>query len=489
MDGAANGYAGGRPPGPDALPPRADSGPSGVATTHPSHSLGALPGPLRFRAALRNPPPRPQLGTQPAFEPGDGRQVGPGAPCEHLSDDRVIDTRERLNGPRASPVHSHSQVQSKPPSCFHSDVVDGHSWPSRRQLTRLLAARSGHASSLGETSDKPPPSTIEAGDPHTAGVSNPRTSAVRMAAVKQFTPKVPAEHWARVEPFVRAAALEAAPAVPYTMNRLTTDLSHFVIWAWQTACLPLERSVLLHRDVIESYAVHGCPELSRTSAGNRRSLLLRVAEVLLPPQERVKRLTPLCDPNPSAPYSREEVTHLRAWARGQITETRQRDCATLLALGLGAGLNAAEIKALRVGDLHVDAEGVLINVAGARPRTVPVLATWESSLADLIHASASDKLAFAPGRTKTTSRNSVTNFVGRTAGIGLKPNSHRMRATWIVHHLSCGTPLLPLMEAAGLMTLEVLDRYMTYVEGVRDIRQARVLLRRKLDISPGIASP
>lgn len=305
--------------------------------------------------------------------------------------------------------------------------------------------------------------------------------------IDRYHPAAPEAHWEPVRAFVQAAAAEATPHVPYPPQRITTDVTALAIWGWQVG-LTLDRETLLHRDVIEAYVVHGCPHLSSTSAGNRRSTLLRIAEALLPATQRVSRLTPLCNPTPSAPYDDDDVTELRSWARGQINAERRRDGQTLLSLGLGAGLSAREIKTLRIADITVDDDGVLIRVPGDRPRDVPVLATWEDHLAEQVANADPDELVFAPGRTTPSSRNSITNFVARTSGNHLKPNSHRLRATWIIRHLACGTPLIPLMEAAGLQTLEVLDRYMMYVPGVTDIHHARALLRRKLDISPGLRS-
>jgi hypothetical protein len=72
-----------------------------------------------------------------------------------------------------------------------------------------------------------------------------------------------------------------------------------------------------------------------------------------------------------------------------------------------------------------------------------------------------DDYAFSPRRT-VEGKNTVTNFVAKTSGIH-KPNSQRLRATWIVHHLSAATPVNVLMNAAGVLSLDALTRYIQFV--------------------------
>lgn len=178
------------------------------------------------------------------------------------------------------------------------------------------------------------------------------------------------------------------------------------------------------------------------------------------------RLTPLCKAGPSRPYTASEIAQLRSWALGQNTTLRRRDGQTLLALGLGAGLSASEMRDLRVGAIHVDDEGVLVSVSGKRSRIVPVLAAWEQPLRDLRTQAPASHLAFGNERTQPTSRNAITNFVGRTKGVGLKPQSQRLRSTWIVTHLLHGTRVDYLSAASGLATTEMLDRFSMFLPPV-----------------------
>ena len=284
--------------------------------------------------------------------------------------------------------------------------------------------------------------------------------------IERYRPNIPAEHWAAIGEFTRRAALDSAAYVPYRYERVLSDVCMHVHWCWSTAGLPLERSIIFHRDTIEEHARTGCTHLSDPSRGNRRSTLLAVARALLPPGEAVSKLTPLCKASPSRPYTSAEITQLRSWATGQNSARRRRDAQTLLALGLGAGLSAGEMKQLRVGAITVDDAGVLIRVEGKRQRLVAVLEEWEGPLRQLAAHVPADRLAFGIERTRPDSRNAITNFVARTKGVGLKPQSQRMRGTWIVAHLLHGTRVDYLSAASGLTTTEMLDRFSVFLPPV-----------------------
>jgi len=60
--------------------------------------------------------------------------------------------------------------------------------------------------------------------------------------------------------------------------------------------------------------------------------------------------------------------------------------------------------------------------------------------------------AFAPKR-EAAGKNLVSNFVARSEGEGIRANAQRIRATWVVDHLQSGTPVLNLMELAGVRSL------------------------------------
>ena len=310
-----------------------------------------------------------------------------------------------------------------------------------------------------------------------------------MLSVDTYTPALPPAHWEAIRGFVRESVLSLPDLDQQGIRRYLPPVTKHVHWCWQTAGLPLQREIIFHRDTIEEFARVGLPDLAPTTRGNYRTVLLRVAEHFMPLEERVSRLTPLCNPMPSTPYTEHDVQRLRSWAAGQATARRRVEAQTLLALGLGAGLTAAEIVAVRVADLIADDEGIQVHVRHQRERLVPVLAQWEPALLHLIEHAPPQRCAFGVFReSEQAGRNYVNRFVEKSNGMGLKPNSHRMRATWMVNHMAWGTPIKLLRDAAGLTTLETLDRYMRFVPDVHSNQQARALLRERIAGEPELGA-
>ncbi len=283
------------------------------------------------------------------------------------------------------------------------------------------------------------------------------------AIIANYTPDLPADEWAIIGDFVRAAVTDCDCRTPYSATDLLIASARHVHWCVFSAGLPLERESVFHREVIAEYAARGCPQLARASAGNIRSRLLRMSELLLPPATRTAKLAAMPPSAPTVPYSITDQVALRSWATGQITQYQVVNCHVLLALGLGAGLSSAEVGGVQAGHLHVDADGVLVEVVGKRSRLVPVLAEWESVLIDAADAAMRpDLYVFRPQRDKVH-RNFVSHFVDKTNIGRVRPSLQRMRATWIVTHLTAGSPVKALVEAVGVDSLEALTRYLRYV--------------------------
>jgi integrase len=281
--------------------------------------------------------------------------------------------------------------------------------------------------------------------------------------------------WIEVRQFVLDAVADSADGIPYTAAELKVAASRLASWTWQTAGLPLERSVVFRRDVVARFIAVGCPTLKPASRGNLRSQLLRMSEALLDPREVPRRLAALEPSEPAAPYSSAELISLRSWASTQTTPARRANAWVLLATGAGAGLAASEIGQLRVRDIAVDEGGVLLQITGERPRAVPVLRDWEQVLVDRTRALGPERFAFRENH-GVYYPNLIANFIDRSQVVGVKPQSQRLRATWIVRHLEAATPVVPLMRAAGIESLEALTRYVRFVRD-GDETEVRARLR------------
>jgi integrase len=293
------------------------------------------------------------------------------------------------------------------------------------------------------------------------------------AQPEKYTPVMPPEYWATIKPFVTDAVEAAAPYVSYTEKQLYAVTARLALWAWQTASLPLEVDEIFSPQVIDRFTAIGLPQYTKAGRNTMRSRLRRMADVLLGPDRDPHRHRPMGNSDPSAPYAEKEIAALLSWAGAQPSGERHSSAATLLAIGLGAGLSSREIAELRIGDITVDGDGVVVHVRGGRARRVPVLREWEDALVERVAGRDADAWAFREGQ-EGGNRNLVSDFVARTHG-GFGPQARRMHATWIVTHLEMGTPLVPLLKAAGLREPEALGRFLPFVREVGEDDERELL--------------
>jgi integrase len=218
--------------------------------------------------------------------------------------------------------------------------------------------------------------------------------------------------------------------------------------------------VIFSPPVIDRFTSQGLPQYTKAGRNTMRSRLRRMADVLLGDEREPDRERPMGNSDTVRPYSQAEIAALYSWATGQPDGERYSSAMTLLALGLGAGLTGSEIARLKIGDIQVDDKGVIVHVAGTRPRDVPVLREWEGMLLERVTGRDAGSWAFREGR-EGENRNLVTDFAARSRGeVGLQ--ARRMRATWIVHHLDAGTPLAALLVAAGFQSAEPLGKFVKF---------------------------
>jgi integrase len=203
--------------------------------------------------------------------------------------------------------------------------------------------------------------------------------------------------------------------------------------------------VLLHPSVIERFATCA-PGLSgvarRTLRTNLRFLARAVVPALAPadaslPRERAK-----------APYALAEIAGYLALADAQPTAARRMRAAGLVCLGAGAGLIRSDLRAVRGTDVICRSGGVIVQVRGARPRAVPVLASYQERLL------ASARFAgtgLVTGGTDPGRRNITTPLIrSLSGGTGLpRLDTSRLRATWLAE-VGQLLGLATFMHAAGI---------------------------------------
>jgi integrase len=292
--------------------------------------------------------------------------------------------------------------------------------------------------------------------------------------VLDYQPTVDDPIWHEVRGFVTRCVEKCSGQSPYADRELSIAATKLSVWGWETAGFELDETLMFRRDVIANFIATGASEYKPAGRGNLRTQLLRMSEILLPNTVQ-RRLPPLLPSEPTRPYRPKEVQSLRAWAAAQTTSNRRANAATLLSLGLGAGLTAAQIGNLRVRDITADPEGVVVHLHGEWDRHIPVLREWEDDLVARTRQLGPDRWAFRENHT-VFYPNLISNFVNRSQVTVVRPQTQRMRTTWLLAHLAAGTPVSLLLSAAGIESLSALTRYLRFLEPV-DATTARRLLR------------
>lgn len=274
-----------------------------------------------------------------------------------------------------------------------------------------------------------------------------------------YRPRIPPEVWEKVRPFVYSTVVDARVLNGYTDREYLVIVTKLAVWMITRAGLPLDRDVAFDPRIIDRFIMEGLPQYTKAGKGTMRSRLRRLAEGLLPELEDPAKERPLGKSDPCKPYSSAEITTFTSWAHA-MPKRLSANASRLLALGFGAGLVGTEFGELRVRDLQVAGDLVIVSVRG---RDVPVFRQWAPALIECVRTEPSGAWVFRDKRV-TTHRNVITSFVEKHPPV-VPLQARRMRATWLTEHLNVGTRLAPLLRYAGLTSAEPLDRYLPYVDG------------------------
>jgi integrase len=235
-----------------------------------------------------------------------------------------------------------------------------------------------------------------------------------------------------------------------------------------------EPEVLLHPSVIERFATCA-PGLSgvarRTLRTNLRFLARAVVPALAPagaslPRERAK-----------APYSPAEIAGYLALAGAQPTAARRMRAAGLVCLGAGAGLIRSDLRAVRGTDVIARSGGVLVQVRGARPRTVPVPARYHEPLLASARFAGTGLVTGGTG----PGRRNLTNPLIRSlaGGTGLpRLDTSRLRATWLAEAAQL-PGLATFMHAAGITCSQRLGDLLATLEPADEATAVALLGARR----------
>jgi integrase len=263
--------------------------------------------------------------------------------------------------------------------------------------------------------------------------------------------------------FVRSVALTLEPQTSYPVARLTLVLGRYIEWARVTRGLPYSERLLFEPQVIDIFIRDqlASKKLAKSSIASYRSILVRASEVFLPRAELV-RPRGMRASHTLAPYTSDEVHALMVWARGQNTRLKKAKAIALTSLGLGCGLHAGEILTMRRGSIVDTGASLVLNVAGGSPRRVPMLHRFQDGFREVLADRDAEDFVFG-ARQRGINPNAVSEFVSTSGYRIVKPNTYRMRSTWVVGRLRAGVDLPTLLSAAGLDRLEKLGDYLPFL--------------------------
>lgn len=261
------------------------------------------------------------------------------------------------------------------------------------------------------------------------------------AAIAHYAP---VSFSAEVAAFARSVVAAAEPPSAARAKALLFAAAKLGTFAHSVG-LELSASVVLVPSVIERYiATEGAslgPATRRTLRSNLRFLTRAVATAPPAPvalsRERAK-----------APYSLSEIDAYLALADTQPTTARTMRLGGLVALGAGAGLMGADLRAVAGVDVVARSGGVVVRVNGARPRGVPVMARYAERALAAAHFAGT---GYVVGGYSASRRNVTSGLVASVAGgseLGTIEVA-RLRATWLA---SCAQiiGLKGFMDAAGI---------------------------------------
>jgi hypothetical protein len=276
--------------------------------------------------------------------------------------------------------------------------------------------------------------------------------------------------WLTARSFVLRAAEGLGVDGGSGSRRVVRVLARLAVWAVAEG-LPLDVEVLLDPQTVERFVAVGL--VGDRSRATYRSTLRRVGPRLTSKAPWEPGPASVARRQVAVPYGRGELAGLRADALVQATDGRRRAARALLALGCGSGLDGRWVAQITADDVAWTAWGVLVRVGGPSPRVVPVLAEWESEVAELADTAGDEFLVGGYSVAKNRAGALAASLV---VGEG-RPrfSASRMRSTWLVSHLSRGTRLPELAKAAGLQGVTVLSDLLGYVPALPEAAATTML--------------
>jgi hypothetical protein len=245
--------------------------------------------------------------------------------------------------------------------------------------------------------------------------------------------------------FTRAVVARAGPETPARAKAWLFAAAKLAGFAERVG-LELSSDVVLSETVVERFIIEGCRSVSPATRRTLRTNLRALARAVERYPQPVP--VPLARERAKRPYSLSEIDGFLRLADAQATRARRLRASVVVCLGAGAGVIAGELRHVRGIDIACRAGGVLVTVAGARARAVPVLERYQQRLLQAA--------AFAGERYLIGGRNPERRNVTDTLTAALSSDASlprleagRLRSTWLVE-CAGRIGLGAFMQAAGI---------------------------------------
>ncbi len=270
------------------------------------------------------------------------------------------------------------------------------------------------------------------------------------AAVRNYVPyAIPKDEWAPVADFTRESVLMVHPRSERHAIEAMRTISQFVAWAHREG-YPLDRDRMFTPDAVERYVATAATHLAVSSRATRRSDLRRFSRQITTKAPWPPDAPQLKQRRTLVPFTEDEITRLWEVANTQSTAIRRRRFTGYLALGLGAGLHPHEMWKANAGDLETVHGFLCVRVAESRhPRVVPITAPNDEILAVFLNEPQDAPiLAYRPRKWDRSPFHEMLRKADVPPGCPTITPA-RLRATWMVAHLSAGISMGGLMQIAG----------------------------------------
>ncbi len=216
----------------------------------------------------------------------------------------------------------------------------------------------------------------------------------------------------------------------------------------------MEMKVLMAEASIEDWFRRGMPNQAPETRSTNRSNMRAIARAVNPHNNAPVPTGRSAHKDIRPPYTPQEVAQI-LWLTGHINDKRiQALTATVLVLGLGAGLDSRDLNTLKRQNItDHESAGILISIQGSRPRQVWLLRTFEELLRQALPHLPEKGFLLSTNGISPPSKGFLTSLFKR---LNVMDDSMpivqqaRLRATWLTTLMCVPVPLALLLHAAGL---------------------------------------